>query len=88
MFNQEQYAAKAVAANATQVLADQLHVCGFLCTTAGTLRIGAGADGLGTAIVDTLTIIAGGFYPMPFTVTGVSALVLAGGAVGTLFAGV
>lgn len=39
---------------------------GFLCTTAGTLKLSYGALGASTTIVDTFDVAEGVFYPMPF----------------------
>lgn len=57
-------------------------LAGFLCTTSGTLKLTV-TDGAGATIVDTCTVTAGVFLPLPFTFTHAVYATLAGGAVGT-----
>lgn len=58
---------------------------GFLCTTAGTLKLSYGADGSGATIVDTFSVAAGQFTPLPFSYppNTIVYATLAGGAKGT-----
>ena len=39
---------------------------GFLCTTAGSVKLSYRIDGSGATIVDTVAVTAGTFLPMPF----------------------
>lgn len=58
---------------------------GFLCTTAGTVKISEGIAGAGATVVDTTAVAAGTFLPMPFGFPPGTAVyaTLAGGATGT-----
>ena len=86
---QEQYAATYCAPNSTTAIASgsspQAQVGGFLCTIAGQAKIAQAADGTGTVIVNTFAVTAGVFYPIPMAASVACALVLTGGAEGTLF---
>lgn len=78
-----------MAANATRPLVGNnpsVDVRGFLCTTAGNLKIGAGADGSGADIVATIPVTVGQYVQISGTFAVPCALVLSGGAAGTLFA--
>ena len=58
---------------------------GFLCTTAGSLKLSYSSDGSGATIVDTVAVTAGIFLPLPFAF-GPGQVVyatLTGGAKGT-----
>jgi hypothetical protein len=93
MAHHAQYNPRPIAANGTLVLvADaangsqdtQCH--GFLCTTAGSIRVHQAADGSGAAIVPIVAVTAGMYLPMPMTLSVPSAVVLSGGCTGTFFA--
>lgn len=81
----------AIAANGTRSLNSgnaanpSVDVYGFLCTTAGSLRIGKNADGSGADIVPLVAMTAGQFIRIPATIAEPAAVVLSGGAIGTLF---
>lgn len=59
---------------------------GFLCTTAGNFKLALGADGSGASLVPTVAVTAGMYLRIPATFGVPCAVVLSGGAVGTLFA--
>lgn len=85
---QEQFSAVPLAANATRNLTPaaggSTKLGGILCTAPGNMRIGQNTDGSGADIVASMPIVAGTFYPLPFTFATPCALVLSGGAAGTL----
>lgn len=58
---------------------------GFLCTTAGTVKLNLGLAGADATIVDTCAVTAGQFVPMPFAIPAGTAVyaTLGGGAKGT-----
>lgn len=89
MINQEQYNAVAVAANGTQILRSatdtSVQIGGFLCTTDGTMKVALGVAGDGADIVKAFAVLAGIFYPIPYSPGAACALVLSGGATGTVF---
>lgn len=86
------YTAYPMAANATRSLGSgsqatpNVDVYGFLCTTAGSLRIGKNIDGSGADIVPAVVMTAGQFIRIPASFAEPAAVVLSGGAIGTLFA--
>jgi hypothetical protein len=56
---------------------------GFLCTTAGTLRLLTGGAA-GTELVPSFAVAAGTFYPLPFSYPSTGCYAeLGGGAAGT-----
>lgn len=91
--NNSQFAPYPVAANGTRIVVAasdlQGSVHGFLCGVSGTMRIGLGIDGLGADLVSSTPVTAGSYYPLPMTIPGTTpcAMVLAGGAAGTIFMG-
>jgi hypothetical protein len=95
MLVQEQYDPYPVAANGTQIInpanpTGSSEIGGFLCTTSGNAKIAKTPTGAGADIVALMPVVAGTFYSIPCTLresTG-SALVLSGGAAGTLFASI
>lgn len=81
----ESYGAKPMAASGQLLGLKGGNIGGFLCTVAGSVKLDASQDGSGAVIVNTIPVVAGTFYPMPFafgTGAGVYAT-LAGGAQGT-----
>jgi hypothetical protein len=86
---QEQYRATYCGVNSTTVIASgtnaQAQMGGFFCTIAGSAKIAKAADGTGSVIVNTFAVVAGVFYPVPMSISEACALVLTGGAEGTLF---
>jgi hypothetical protein len=84
---QEVFSPIPVAANGGVVLigANGGALGGFLCTTSGNLKISYGQAGAGAAIVDTMAVVAGNWYPMPFGIpAGVFAFAqLSAGAAGS-----
>lgn len=83
------YNAYPMAANTTRSLlgADpSVDLHGFLCTTAGSMKIAQAADGSGADIVPVVAMAAGQYIRIPATLATPCAIVLSGGAIGTLFA--
>lgn len=79
------YNAYPVAANATQAVTGT-RIGGFLCTTAGNFKLALNADGSGADIVANVAATAGQFLRIPYAPGAACAVVLSGGAAGTLFA--
>lgn len=80
-----------MAANSTRSLGvgndrPSVDVHGFLPSVSGTLAIKAAADGSGDDIVAATAVTAGVYVRIPGTFGVACAVVLAGGAAGTLFA--
>lgn len=78
----ERYTPKPMAANSTFKTGGS-QIGGFICSVAGTINVYE-ADGT-TAILSAFPMAAGVYYPLPFALQGVGAVVvLSGGAAGTL----
>lgn len=80
---QESYNARYMNASGQLLSASGGALGGFLCTTAGTLKLWANTAASGAVIVDTLTLTAGQYVPMPYAINGPVYAELGGGCVGT-----
>lgn len=80
----ESYTPLPCAANfAGSVSTSPCYVAGFTCTVAGTLELRSGGSG-GTIVLGPLGMLAGTYYPMPYSMPAGAYLTLTGGAAGTL----
>lgn len=84
----ERYSPVVVAANATVSTTGGSAIGGFLCVTAGTVSLSNQANLAGVAVPVTiftgLPVVAGVYYPMPFSMNGGYVFTAAGGASGVL----
>lgn len=56
---------------------------GVLCTTDGTFAISEGVASGGATVVDTVTAVAGTWYPLPFKYSNGAFIIVASGFEGT-----
>ncbi len=81
---QEGYAPNRIAANTTNNLVCN-NVAGFLADAAGTITVTL-LNTPNVVLISAMTVVAGGYYPMPFRVNAAGVrVVTAGGAAGCLF---